>query len=118
MNQMLTIPKGEFLHLKGIEEDGPDLRSAVKVLDCVETGEENLGAGTVIGRPLEGDLPPYAWREHFRQVSQAGLVRQSRVNRIQFIDVGAGPKTGSEFTLNRLASALDVDLDDIVTSLR
>ncbi|MDE0520835.1 MAG: helix-turn-helix transcriptional regulator [Boseongicola sp.] len=117
MNQVVTIPQGEFLHLKGIEEDGPDLRSAHAVLECIEAGEENLAAGTVIGRPLEGDSPPNAWREHC-QVSQAELARQSRVNRIQSIDVEAGPKTGSAFTLNRLASALDVDLDDIVTSLR
>lgn len=107
----------EFLQLKGTEEDMSDLWSAVEVLECIEAGEGNLAAGPVIGRLLEGDSPPNVRREHC-QVSQAELAGQSRVHRVQSIDVEAGLKTGSAFTLNRLAAALDVDLDDIVTGLR
>lgn len=116
-NENVTSPMDEFLQLKGTEEDMSDLWSAVEVLECIEAGEGNLAAGPVIGRLLEGDSPPNVRREHC-QVSQAELAGQSRVHRVQSIDVEAGLKTGSAFTLNRLAAALDVDLDDIVTGLR
>ncbi len=117
MDEMVTIRKDGFCRLKAIEEDLSDLWSAAKVLERSETGEEELMPGTVVDRLLEGEAPLKVWREH-RQMTQAELARQSRVNRIQIIDMESGQKTGSVVTLKKLAAAPDIDLDDIETNLQ
>lgn len=64
---------------------------------------------------LNGDAPLAVWREH-RQLSQAELARQSGVNRVQIVDIEAGRKTGSVASLRKLATALQVDMDDLVVA--
>jgi DNA-binding XRE family transcriptional regulator len=105
MNELVTIPKDEYLRLKAIEEEMADLNSAADVLARIK-------ASAVVDRLLAGDAPLMVWREH-RGLSQAELSRQSGVNRIQIIDIEAGRKTGSVATLKRLATALQVDMDDL-----
>ncbi len=113
MNEMVTIPKSEFLRLKAIEEDMADLHSATEILERIKAGTEELVPAVVVDRLLDGHPPLTVWREH-RQLSQAELARRSGVNRVQVIDIEAGRKTGSVTTLKKLAVALGVDLDDLV----
>jgi mRNA interferase RelE/StbE len=113
MNEMVTIPKDEYLRLKAIEEDMSDLRSATQVLERIKAGTEELIPSTVVDRLLNGDAPLTVWREH-RQLSQAELARQSGVNRVQIVDIEAGRKTGSVITHKKLATALQIDMDDLV----
>ncbi|PZX36172.1 mRNA interferase RelE/StbE [Roseinatronobacter thiooxidans] len=70
MNEMVTIPKDEYLRLKAFEEDMADLNSAADVLARIKAGTEELIPSTVVDRLLEGDAPLTVWREH-RGLSQA-----------------------------------------------
>lgn len=115
MNEMVTIPKVEYLRLKALEEDMSDLHSATEILDRIKAGTEDLIPSSVVDRLLDGEPPLRVWREH-RELSQAELARLSGVNRIQLIDIEAGRKTGSVATLTKLARALSVDLDDLVVA--
>lgn len=113
MSEMITIPKSECLRLKALEEDVRDLHSAAEVLGRIEAGTEELIPAAVVDRLLDGDAPLKVWREH-RGLSQAELARQSNVNRIQVIDIESGRKTGSVATLKKLATALQVDIEDVL----
>lgn len=115
MNEMVTIPKDEYLRLKAIEEEMSDLHSAVQVLERIKAGTEELIPSAVVDRLLNGDAPLTVWRE-YRQLSQAELARQSGVNRVQIIDIEASRKTGSVSTLKKLATALQIDMDDLVVT--
>ena len=42
MQEMVTIPKAEYLRLRATEEDMSDLRSAAEVLDRIGAGAEEL----------------------------------------------------------------------------
>lgn len=42
MNEMVTIPKDEYLRLKAIEEDMADLNSAADILARIKAGTEEL----------------------------------------------------------------------------
>ncbi len=112
MNDVVTIPKDEYLRLKAIEEDMSDLRSARDVLDRIKAGTEELIPSAVIDRLLKGDAPLAVWRQH-RQLSQAELARQSGVNRVQIVEIEAGRKTGSVASLKKLATALHVEMEDL-----
>lgn len=115
MSEMVTISKDEYLHLKAIEEDMSDLHSAAQILERINAGTEELIPAAVVDRLLDGDAPLTVWREH-RRLSQAELARQSGVNRVQIIDIEAGRKTGSVASLKKLATALQIDMDDLVVA--
>lgn len=113
MSKMVTISKDEYARLKAIEEEASDLSSAAEVLGRIRAGSEELVPSAVVDRLLKGETPLAVWREH-RNLSQAELARQSGVNRVQIIDIEVGRKTGSVATLKKLATALEIDLDDLV----
>ena len=113
MNEIVTIPKEEYLRLKAIEEDMSDLVSATEVLDRIKAGTEDLIPSDVVTRLLNSEPPLAVWRA-YRGLSQSDLARQSGVNRIQIIDIEAGRKTGSVTTLRKLAVALRVDIEDLL----
>lgn len=46
----------------------------------------------------------------------AFTARQSGINRIQIIDIEGGRKAGSVASLKKLASALKIDIDDLVVT--
>ena len=89
MNEMVTIPKVEYLRLKALDEDMSDLHNATAILDRIKAGTEDLIPSNVVDRLLDGDPPLRVWREH-RELSQTELARRSGVNRIQLIDIEAG----------------------------
>ena len=114
MTEMVKIPKREYLRLKALEEEALDLRDAIEILDRIADGTEELIPSAVVDRLLDGNAPLEVWRKH-RQLSQSELARRSGVNRVQIIDIEAGRKNGSVATLRKLATALEVDLDDLVS---
>lgn len=95
---MLPAPKANIVHPSALWERPNSPRTKIP--------------SAVIDRLLTGDAPLMVWRE-YRRLSQAELARQSGVNRIQIIDIEAGRKTGSAATLKKLATALQVDMDDL-----
>jgi DNA-binding XRE family transcriptional regulator len=115
MNEMVTIPKDEYLRLKALEEDLSDLQSVSEVLKRLEVGEEELLPSLVVDQLLDGKSPLLVWREH-RNLTQTELARRSNVNRVQIIDIEAGRKTGSVETLRKLAQELGIDIDDLVST--
>ena len=64
MNEMVTIPKNEYLRLKAIEEDMSDLHSAAQILERIKAGTEELIPSAVVDRLLDGDARLKVWREH------------------------------------------------------
>ena len=115
MNEMVTIPKDEYLRLKALEEDFVDLQSVSEILQRLEGGEEELIPAAIVDQLLEGEQPLTVWRQH-RGLTQAELARRSGVNRVQIIDIESGRKTGSVETLRKLALALGIDIDDLVAA--
>ena len=117
MTETVTIPKDEYLRLKSIEEDMSDLLCATEILERIKAGTEELIPSDVVDKLLAGDAPLTVWRE-YRGLSQSELARRSAVNRIQIIDIESGRKTGSVATLKKLATALRVNIDDLIVDIQ
>ena len=66
-----------------------------------------------VDRLLAAEAPLRVWRE-YRQLTQVALAQASGVNRVQIVEIEAGRSTGSVHTLYKLATALDVDVDDLI----
>lgn len=113
MTDTVTIPRAEYRRLCAAEEDLADIRGALAVEARIDAGTEEFVPATVADRLMDGDLPLRVWREH-RGLTQAALSRAAGVSRVQIVEIEAGRRTGSVFTLRRLADALRLDLDDVV----
>ena len=113
MNETVTIPKAEYERLLALQEDFADIQAALAVEARIATGDDELIPANVVDRLLDGEQPLRVWRE-FRNLTQADLARSSGVNRVQIVDIEAGRNNGSVHTLRKLATALDLSVDDLI----
>lgn len=109
MNEMITITRAEYDRLREAAEELADIQAYDR---AIAAGGESIPAGAV-KRMIEGESPLRVYRE-LRGLSQSALSKASGVNRIQIIDIEAGRSTGSVETLGKLASTLNVTIDDLV----
>lgn len=115
MTETVTIPKTEYQRLRSLEEDAVDIRAALAVQARIDAGAEEFVPETVVNRLIDGESPLRVWRE-YRGLSQAALARAADTSRVQIVAIEAARRTGSVHTLRRLADALGVGLDDLVSS--
>ena len=113
MSETVIIPKAEYERLRALEEDFADIQAALAIEAKIASGEEELIPAAVVDRLLAGEVPLRGWRQ-FRQLTQVALAQTSGVNRVQIVEIEAGRSTGSVHTLYKLATALSVDVDDLI----
>ena len=113
MSETVTIPKAECERLCALEEEVADVQTALAIEAKIASGEEELIPAEVVDRLLAGEAPLRV-RHEFRQLTQVALAEASGVNRVQIVEIEAGRRTGSVQTLLKLATALSVDVDDLI----
>lgn len=78
----------------------------------VERGEDEVIPFEITERRAAGESAVKVWREH-RGLTQEALAKASGVSRPMIAAIEAGHRTGGIVTLKKLASALNVDLDNL-----
>lgn len=112
MNEMVTIPKEEYDRLCAAAEDLSDLKAFDKMMAALSSGEDELIPAEYVERLLSGENALRVYRE-LRGLTQAALAELAGVNRVTVAEIETGRKQGSVDTLRKLASRLDVALDDL-----
>lgn len=69
--------------------------------------------GSVVGRLLDDEQPLKVWREQ-RGLTRAGLAAKAGLTAGHVAHIETGRRQGTADTLRRLATALDVTVDDLV----
>ena len=113
MTEMITIPLAEYQRLVELDEDAIDVAAANEVLAKLAAGTEELIPAAFADRIIDGESPLRVYRD-YRGLTQVALSAASGVNRVQIAEIEARKKTGSVATLKKLATALKLDLDDLV----
>jgi DNA-binding Xre family transcriptional regulator len=116
--QKIVTPGGETLVVMSLEEyedllDAADAADAHRVLAEIEAGRQEWVPGEIVDRLLDGDNRIRVWRDH-RGMSGAELAAAAGISGAYLSELEAGKKTGGLATLRKLATALRVDLDDLV----
>jgi DNA-binding XRE family transcriptional regulator len=97
--------------------DDAEMLADVKAYDAakgrVERGEDELIPFEITERRLAGENQVRIWRQ-YRDLTQEGLAKASKVSRAMIAAIEAGHKKGGIATLKKLAVALAVDLDNLV----
>lgn len=113
MNEMITISKAEYSRLREAAEDLADLQSYDRVMAAIESGEEELIPAEFVKRLLADENALKVYRE-LRGLTQIELAEKAGVHRVTVSEVEIGRKQGSINTLNKLAVALNVAVDDLI----
>jgi DNA-binding XRE family transcriptional regulator len=108
------LPYEEFLQLMEQAEMLQDISDYDQIVKAVETGEEETVPAELAYALMEGENPVKAWRE-YRSLSQKQLADMAGISIPFLSQIESGKRKASTKNLVRLAKALHVLVDDLVT---
>ena len=111
--ELAVIPFAELQKLMDDAEMLADIAAYDAEKARLERGEDEAIPLEIVERRLAGENTLKIWRE-YRGLTQAGLSKASGVSRSMIAAIETGHKGGAVATLKRLASALNVGLDNLV----
>ncbi len=104
-----VIPYEEYERLRDAAELAEDAELARRAL---RRDEERIPV-EVVDRLIERENPVRVWRE-YRRLSRRQLAERAGITTAYLSQIETGRRGGSSKVLRAIATALDVDLDDIV----
>ncbi|MCD4749973.1 MAG: helix-turn-helix domain-containing protein [Thermoanaerobaculales bacterium] len=112
-----VIPYVEYQRILARLEDMQDVEDADQALAEMRRGEDEAIPFEMVERLLDRtEHPMKIWRE-YRGLTQAGLAEKVGITKSYVSQIEAGKKPGSIAVLRRVATALDVDLEDVNSSV-
>ena len=109
-----VVPYNDYQKLLANAEMLVDLVAYDAAKRALASGEEELIPASVVDRLLDGDNPIRAWRE-FRGLTSAQLAIACGVSAAAISQLEAGKRQPSVALLKKLAAALRVDLEQLLT---
>jgi DNA-binding XRE family transcriptional regulator len=110
--EFAVIPVEDLQRLMDDAEMLADVRAYDAARGRLDRGEDELIPLEITERRLAGESPIRIWRDH-RALTQEALAKRSKVSRTMIAAIEAGHKTGGIATLKKLATALNVDLENL-----
>jgi DNA-binding XRE family transcriptional regulator len=104
-----VVPWADYLELLG-----PDTLSDEELFDVAELAREELFPAEVVDRLIAGENPIRVFRR-YRGMTQEQLARLAGTNPVYISQIERMKRRGSLDLNRRLAKALDVDIDDLVS---
>jgi predicted transcriptional regulator len=117
--QKIITPGGETLVVVPLAEyeallDAADVAAAERIVADIAAGREELIPAAIVDRFLDGENPIRVWRE-YRGLSATDLAAKVEISAGYLSELETGKKAGGIDTLRRLAAALNLDIDDLVS---
>jgi len=113
MAEMILVRRDEYDRLCAAAEDLEDLLAYDRAMLALRSGDEELVPEAIADRLIDSESPLRVYRQ-WREMTQEDLARQAGVSRVLVAEIERGAKTGSVETLRRLASVLQVTIDDLL----
>jgi len=110
---IVILSRADYERLLAASEDATDARSAAVVMARAEAGSEALIEDADMDAYLAAPTPLAFWRRK-RGLTQAALAASAGIAQGFVSEIESGRKTGDVATLQRIARALGLKLDDIV----
>lgn len=113
-NGSWSIPENEYEALLDAAEDVADIAAVEDFKRRLAAGEEEMLPAAIVERLIAGESPVRVWREH-RGLTASALAEASGVGQGFLSQIETGKREGTVTTLKKIAAALDVTLDDLVS---
>ena len=111
--RMVVLPLNEYEQLCEAAENLADIQAFDEAKRRLEEGMEELIPAEFADRIIDGENPVRVWRE-FRGLSVKELAEKAEISGAYLSQIEGGSREGSISTLKALATALSLDLVDIV----
>lgn len=111
---IVILSRAEYEKLTDAREDMADASRAHSIMARVTAGTENVLTSDELDAYLKAATPLAFWRRK-RNLTQAALAQQVGVAQGYISEIEAKRKSGDVATLKRIARALGISLDDLVS---
>lgn len=113
--QIITTPSGEKMAIMPLAvfealEDAADIAAVTRFKEKLAAGEEELLPADLVDRILDGENAIRAFRK-YRGMKAVELADLAGISQPYLSDLETGKRTGTVDTLQRIATALRVDLE-------
>jgi len=109
--RMVIIPEAEYLELISRHEDDDAIYEAA--VDRLNRGEDETLPFSEAMRIAQGESPIKVWRQR-RKMSSADLAQAAGLSSAYVRQLQSGARQGTMSSLQQIAKALRVSLDDLV----
>lgn len=110
-----VIPYQHYQRMLAESEMLEDIRDYDEVKAALARGEEELIPAEMVDALLEGENPIRVWRQH-RGLTQGKLAEQAGISAPYLSQLERGRREGSTEVLLKIAQALDLSLEDILST--
>lgn len=110
-----VLPYEEYLQLLDQSELLEDIRDFDTINAAIDRREEELIPSEVVYAILDGENPIKVWRE-YRELTQKQLAETAGISKPYLSQIETGKRIGTAEILSAIAKALDVSLDEVVTT--
>lgn len=107
--RLVLVPETDFKRLCDAAEDLEDVRA----YDAAKAKAQEHVPAALVDRILAGERPIKVWRE-YRGLTQQQLADATRLSKPYISQIESGAREPTVATVKALATALAVDIDDLV----
>lgn len=108
-----VVPIDEWNRVVALAEDAEDLRAADEAVRELHDGNDETVPLEVVEQLIEGNNAVAIWR-NYRGLTQQQLADAAGVTKSHISQIEKGVKTGSLHCMQKIATRLSLNLDDLV----
>ena len=112
-DELVVMPRVEYDRLIAELEDAKDIASAKDFEAREAAGDVEFLPWEMAKRLRQGEHPVTVWRDH-RGLTQKALAERAKMTAAQLSEIEKGKKSGSVATLQKLARALSLTVDELL----
>ena len=112
-SELVVMPRVEYDRLIAELEDAKDIASAKDFEAREAAGDVEFLPWEMAKRLRQGEHPVTVWRDH-RGLTQKALAARAKMTAAQLSEIEKGKKSGSVATLQKLARALSLTVDELL----
>jgi DNA-binding XRE family transcriptional regulator len=113
-DDIVILSRDEYDRLIEAREDAADAKTARKVLEEIASGVETVLSESELEEFLKAKTPLAFWRKK-RGMTQANLAKVAGIAQGFLSEIESGQKPGTPATLKKIAEALNIKIDDLVS---
>jgi DNA-binding XRE family transcriptional regulator len=113
-DEIVILSRDEYDRLIAADEDMKDAKTARRIIEQIASGEETVLSEAELDEFLKAKTPLSFWRKK-RRLTQADLAKATGIAQGFISEIESGQKPGTPATLKKIAQALNVKIDDLIS---
>jgi predicted transcriptional regulator len=113
-DEIVILSRDEYDRLIEADEDRKDAETAKRIIADIASGAETVLSEAELDEYLNAKTPLSFWRKK-RQMTQADLSKVTGIAQGFISEIESGQKPGTPATLKKLAQALNIKVDNLIS---